>query len=166
MSHVPPDAEVRLNPAAGGETQDPGAPPGEEATSRRRLIGHIRVGLPPSRAFWLFTPRGEEEWAPGWKPRFPVPVPDDTRPGTVFETDAHGQRTVWLVVDRSEGRRISYARVTPGDRAGTVTVVIDAAGQGGEQSDVEVTYDLTALTGAAERDLASFAGTYPDYLRS
>ncbi|HLH57576.1 MAG TPA: SRPBCC family protein [Streptosporangiaceae bacterium] len=137
-----------------------------EASRRQRLTGHIRVALPPDQAFRLFTPRGEEEWATGWKPRFPVPAPDDTRPGTVFETDAHGQRTVWLVVDRSEGRRISYARVTPGERAGTVTVVIDAVGQHGEESDVEVTYDLTALSDATDGDLADFADGYAAYLRS
>jgi hypothetical protein len=139
--------------------------------SRRRLTGRIRVGLPPAGAFRLFTPRGEQDWVPGWKPRFPAPVSDDTEPGTVFETGAHGHRTVWLVLDRQPGRRISYARVTPGDRAGTVTVVINAANdhepdEAASASDVEVIYELTALTEAAARDLAEFARTYPAYLQS
>jgi hypothetical protein len=67
------------------------------------------------------------------------------------------------VTDRQPGRRISYARVTPGDRAGTVTVIITAADQ---HSEVEVTYQLTALTALADDELSEFAGGYPAYLQS
>ena len=130
---------------------------------RRRLTGRIRVALPPAEAFRLFTPRGERDWAHGWDPRFPSPAVDDTEPGTVFETSAHGQHTIWLVTGREAGKRISYARVSPGDRAGTVTVTLSPAGQ---HSEVEVTYELTALTGAAERHLTEFADGYPAYLQS
>jgi hypothetical protein len=116
-----------------------------------------------AQAFLLFTPRGEQNWAHGWRPRFPAPAPDDTEPGTVFETSAHGQRTIWLVTDRDPGRRISYARLTPGDQAGSVTVTVNAVG---DHSEVEVTYLLTALTAAAEGKLAEFADSYPAYLQS
>ena len=131
--------------------------------AQRRLTGRIQVALPPAEAFRLFTPRGEQDWTPGWHPRFPAPAYDDTKPGTVFETSAHGQQTVWLVTDRQPGRRISYARVTPGDQAGIVTVTINAAGR---HSEVEVTYQLTALTGPADRKLREFADGYPAFLRS
>ena len=131
--------------------------------AQRRLTGRIQVALPPAEAFRLFTPRGEQDWTPGWHPRFPAPAYDDTKPGTVFETSAHGQQTVWLVTDRQPGRRISYARVTPGDQAGIVTVTINAAGR---HSEVEVTYQLTALTGPADRKLREFADGYPAYLQS
>ncbi len=53
--------------------------------------------------------------------------------------------------------------MTPGDQAGTVTITISAAGS---HSAVEVTYQLTALTGPASRKLAEFAGHYPAYLQS
>jgi hypothetical protein len=128
-----------------------------------QLTGHIRVALPPGEAFGLFTPRGEQDWVNGWQPRFPVPVPDDTEPGTVFETSAHGQHTIWLVTGRQPGKRISYARVTPGDQAGTVTITISPVGN---HSEVEVTYQLTALTGPAGHKLREFADTYPAYLQS
>jgi len=131
--------------------------------TRRRLTGRIQVALPPGEAFRLFTPRGERDWAHGWDPRFPSPAVDDTEPGTVFETSAHGQHTIWLVADRETGKRIRYARVSPGDQAGTVTVTVSPAGQ---HSEVEVTYELTALTGLAEHKLAEFADGYPAYLRS
>ena len=131
--------------------------------TRRRLTGRIQVGLPPDEAFRLFTPRGEQDWAAGWEPRFPAPASDDTEPGTVFETDAHGQHTIWVVLDRLWGTRICYARVTPGGLAGTVTIVVSAAGR---HSEVDVTYELTELNGAAGHLLRDFARTYPSYLQS
>jgi hypothetical protein len=131
--------------------------------ARQRLTGRIQVDLPPAEAFRLFTPQGEQEWAHGWQPRFPAASPDDTEPGTVFETVAHGQHTVWLVIDREPGERISYARVTPGHQAGTVTVTISAVG---DRSEVEVTYELTALNEAADEELRGFGARYPAYLQS
>jgi Polyketide cyclase / dehydrase and lipid transport len=130
---------------------------------RQRLTGRIEVGLPPAEAFRLFTPRGEQEWAHGWQPRFPAASPDDTEPGTVFETAAHGQHTVWLVIDREPGARIAYARVTPGHQAGSVSVTISAAG---DRSEVEVTYELTALSDAGGEELREFAANYQAYLQS
>jgi hypothetical protein len=131
--------------------------------TRRRLTGRIQVGLPPDETFRLFTPRGEQDWAAGWEPRFPAPAPDDTEPGTVFETDAHGQHTIWLVLDRPGGTRICYARVTPGGLAGTVTIVVSAAGR---HSEVDVTYELIELNGATGHQLRDFARAYPGYLQS
>jgi hypothetical protein len=131
--------------------------------TQRKLTGRIQVPLPPGEAFRLFTPRGEQDWAHGWHPSFPAAAADDTEPGTVFETSAHGQHTIWLVTDRQPGRRISYARVTPGDQAGTVTVTISAADH---HSEAEVTYQLTALTGPATSKLREFADGYTAYLQS
>lgn len=128
------------------------------------LTGRLAVALPPEAAFTLFTPRGEELWVAGWRPRFPVKTGDDSAPGTVFETGAHGEPTIWVVVEREHGRRVSYARVTPGSRAGTVTVEVDADGRGG--STVRVTYELTALTPEGQGPLREFAESYGDFLRS
>jgi hypothetical protein len=132
-------------------------------TSGQRLTGRITVALPPNEACRLFTPRGEQDWAHGWHPRFPAPVLDDDEPGTVFLTVAHGQDTTWLVTGREPGRRISYARVTPGEQAGTVSVTITGAG---DHSEVEVCYQLTALTPAADHKLREFADGYPAFLQS
>lgn len=131
--------------------------------ARRLLTGRIQVALPAREAFRLFTPRGEEAWVDGWQPRFPAPTPDDTEPGTVFETGADGRRTVWVVIERQPGERISYARVVPGEQAGTVTVEI---ADSGAHCDVTVTYHLTALTDSAGDELAGFADRYPVFLQS
>lgn len=129
----------------------------------QRLSDRIHVALPAEEAFQLFTPRGEREWAHGWDPKFPAPTSDDSEPGTVFETDAHGRRGTWLVTDRLRGKRIAYARVVPGETAGTITVTLEAT-EGG--SDVEVVYDLTPLTETGVHYIEQFASGYGDYLRS
>jgi Polyketide cyclase / dehydrase and lipid transport len=128
-----------------------------------RLSERIRVALPAEEAFQLFTPRGECEWARGWDPTFPALTDDDSEPGTVFQIDAHGHRGTWLVTDREWGRRIAYAQVVPGQRAGSVTVTLDAI-EGG--SEVEVVYELTPLSEAGEHDLVQFAENYGDFMRS
>jgi hypothetical protein len=130
---------------------------------RQRLSGRIHVALPAERAFQLFTPRGEREWSHGWDPVFPASTSDDSEPGTVFETDAHGHRGTWLVTDRVRGRRIAYAQVIPGERAGSITVTLDAADGG---SDVEVVYDLTSLSEAGAHHLKQFVDGYDAHLRS
>lgn len=132
-------------------------------SARQRLTGHITVDLPPSEAFRLFTARGERDWAHGWHPRFPVPVADDAEPGTVFETDAHGQHTIWLVTRCEPGKRISYARLTPGHQVGNVTVTLSPSNG---HSEVEVTYDLTALSPNTVPELDEFADGYSAYLQS
>lgn len=135
-----------------------------------RLTGRLSVALPPAEAVDLFTPRGEERWVEGWRPRFPHQADDDTEPGTVFQTDAHGEDTTWVVIRRESGHRsggrhlMGYARVTPGSRAGTVTVAVEAAEGGG--SAVQVTYEMTALSEEGRRTLEEFAAGYDDFLRS
>jgi len=105
----------------------------------------------------------KQDWVPQWKPHFPAPAVDDTAPGTVFETQAHGQTTTWVVVESTSGRRIRYARVTPQVDAGTVTVTLEDVGG---QSEVTVTYELTTLTDAANAHLHAFAARYPAFLQS
>jgi hypothetical protein len=129
-----------------------------------RLTGRISVALPPDEAFVLFTPGGEERWADGWQPVFPSPTEDDAAPGTVFETSAGGEHTIWVVLVREPGRRMSYARVTPGSRAGTVSVELEDGANG--HSSVAVTYALTALSPDGDRQLKEFAAGFSDYLKS
>jgi len=131
--------------------------------ARYTMTGTLTVALPRDRAFRLFTAYGERDWARGWEPRFPQEPADDSDPGTVFETEAHGDATIWVVTECVPGRLIRYARVTPGVRAGTVTVELADVGA---ETAVTVTYDLTALTPDAVAALRDFADGYPAFLRS
>jgi hypothetical protein len=126
-----------------------------------RCQGRFSVALPPEHALGLFTPEGERRWVAGWDPRYPAPERTDG-PGAVFTTAAHGATTIWVMTARSP-TSVAYVRITPGVMAGTVTVVchgmaLDAS------SDVEVIYDLTALTPDGESILASFESGYAAFL--
>jgi hypothetical protein len=136
---------------------------GADTPGRIVVTGVVRVPLPPPETFALFTPSGEKAWATGWAPHFPVPVEDETAIGTVFETDDGKGRTTWVVAGCEPGRRITYARITAGDRAGTVTV--DCGDAGGNATEAQVTYALTALGPEAGQDLATFAAHYDQFLR-
>ena len=127
------------------------------------LDGRLRVPLPVSEAFRLFTARGERDWVAGWDPVFPAPVADDAEAGTVFQTDHGGQHVTWVVVDRDGDRRIRYARVAAGRDAGTVEVRLAPAGP---ETEVTVTYRLTALTPGGDTWLRHFTAHYPDMMRS
>jgi len=134
------------------------------STPLRRVVlhGNVAVALPPEEALTLFTPQGERAWAPGWDPAFPAGGDAEAVPGTVFRTVAHDAETLWVVAGRTS-RSISYARVTPGDRAGTVAVACEPDGAG---TRAEVMYDLTALEPDAEAALDAFAAGYPGFLTS
>jgi hypothetical protein len=70
-------------------------------------------------------------------------------------TTAHAGDTVWIALGD-----LRYARVTPGVQAGTVAVRCEPDGDG---TRAHVTYDLTALSPAA--DLAAFEAEYDAMLR-
>lgn len=127
------------------------------------MTGSLEVDLPPDQAFELFTPRGERRWVPGWEPRFPADSPDDSAPGTVFQTHSGGLTTTWVVVRRTRGRHLRYSRVVADRHAGTVDVRLEPKKKA---STVTVSYDLTALHESAGSDLESFASGFVSYLGS
>ena len=115
----------------------------------------LRLPIEPAAALPHFTPEGERAWVPGWDPE-PLHAPGGSlsREGAVFTTAAKGQETLWIVLryDPSAGAA-DYARVTPGNRLGTVHVRVRADGAGG--SEVDVAYRLTSLSQAGEEVLAA-----------
>ena len=115
------------------------------------LTGSFRLEASPERAMPLFTAEGERAWAPGWDP-----VGDDD----CWTTSAHGTTTYWLTVDRTP-TSARYARVTPGDTAGTVAVTCTGDCTG---TVVTVTYDLHSLGPAGEERLPSFEAGYDGML--
>ena len=140
--------------AAPAPPAPPPAPAGAERIHVRRT-GRLSVPLLPARAFPLFTPLGERRWAPGWDPLFHFPADGEARAGALFSTRGEdGRETLWVIVDwRPERRRVRYARVTPGLRAGTVEV---ACAPGPDRTTVAtVTYDLAALSPEGDADLAT-----------
>lgn len=116
--------------------------------------GRLRVDAAPEHAFQLFTAPGEAFWIDDWDPEV-LSGGDGRARGAVFVTRVGGRDTYWIVVDYDpEAGHARYARIAPGTRAGTVEVAVRADGAGG--SEVEVTYELTALTAEGDGELAAF----------
>lgn len=109
--------------------------------------GMFSLPIPLAEAFPLFTAEGERRWVPGWDPVYLHPGHPSNEAGTVFRTSPGGDETIWLVLQHDPAAgAVEYARVAPGTRAGTVRVRCTALSAGVTQ--VQVTYDLTALTSA------------------
>ena len=123
-----------------------------------RLSHTTRVALGVEEAIRLFTPEGERSWVAGWAPAYPAGPPegDGDAPDTVFVM----QGTTWVVTGRGDLER-AYARVTPGESAGTVTV---RCSPDGEATAVEVTYALTALSAAGEAHLEELADGFDAHI--
>lgn len=122
------------------------------------LTGEVHVDLPPDRAWVLFTPEGERRWVDHWDPQYPAGAVSE-EVGTVFVTGP----TTWIILDFEPGRRVRYARTTPGDRAGLVEVAFAPDETG---TTATVTYALTALSADAAAELESFTAGYPAFLAS
>ena len=119
----------------------------------------LTVDRPQPAALALFTPEGERAWVPGWDPSYLAPHRREGA-GAVFVT-THAEETIWVMVEVGE-RRLRYARVTPGDTAGTVTVtVVDAAPT---RTRLRVEYDLTALGPRGAERLATFRENFANYI--
>jgi hypothetical protein len=117
----------------------------------------INVPLPADEAMPLFTARGERRWVEGWDPEFPAGEPSEEGEGTVFVTTAHDRSTYWVVA-ASDADRVRYARTTPGLTAGTVEV--RRRGSDARSTQIDVTYDLSALTAQGAAELDVFAAGY------
>jgi hypothetical protein len=127
----------------------------DDVTTRRvENSGSFLLSIAAKDAVFLFTAEGERQWVPGWAPH--VLGSGDQRKGLVFLTGQGSDLTIWTVIDSDfEGGRHLYSRVTPGVRAGLVEVRVSQEGSG---SRVDVSYDMTALPGAAEDALAPYEG--------
>jgi hypothetical protein len=118
----------------------------------------ITVSLPADEAMPLFTARGERRWVEGWDPEFPAGEPTEEDEGTVWITTAGDRTTCWVVAAK-DAERVRYARTTPGFAAGTVEVR-RRGGSDARETELDITYDLTALTGEGEAELDDFAATF------
>lgn len=120
-------------------------------------VHSITLPLAVEAAFPLFTPIGEMDWVPDWRPSFVHPADGRTCRGMVFTTDHGGEETLWTVVDYDEaGHYARYSRVTPGSRS--VLVEIRCIALGPAETGVEVRYALTGLSDAGNQVIRAFVG--------
>ena len=110
------------------------------------------VERPLERAFELFTPEGERQWAPGWDPTYLHPADGKPQRGMVFTTDHSNEHTLWTMTRyEPDAGLVEYQRITPGSRMGSV--LVQCAALGPARTRVTVAYTLTALTEEGNRML-------------
>jgi len=118
----------------------------------------ISVPLPPDRAMGLFTPKGEEDWVPGWRPNYVSPPSGETCQDMIFTTGAGHDLTIWTCLAWSpEAGRVRYLRNTPSSRIAFVEVI--CAADGPARSTVRVSYRFIALTPEGAAYVATITDT-------
>lgn len=111
--------------------------------SQSHLI-HVSVGV--ERAFPLFEPLGEKQWAHGWNPEILYPGSGVAQEGAVFTTQHPGEPAkIWTIIaHEKEQAHVMYINVLP--HAYTSRIDVRCEPDGMEASSVHVTYTLTALS--------------------
>jgi hypothetical protein len=88
--------------------------------------GTFECGTDVQRAFALFTPEGEKQWAASWSFEPVYPVGSPTSENDIFLTGTSGHSegpSVWIVSRYSpERHEIEYQRVDPGVKVGRIRV--------------------------------------------
>ena len=128
---------------------------------QREFSHEITVARSLSEALPLFTPRGEEEWVPGWKPEYIDPKSGDTQAEMLFVTSHGNQRTFWTCLAWQPGDgHVRYLKITPDSQIGFVDV--QCRSDGPDKTIVRVMYQLNGLSDSGlahlnEMTEASFA---------
>ncbi len=109
--------------------------------------------LSPDVALQFFTPLGEMEWVPDWRPVWLDPPNGETSEGMVFLTGAGRERTVWTCLAWVPARGYArYLRVTPATRLAFVDIRCRQLGNG---TRVSVGYRFRALTDEGRSEIAA-----------
>jgi len=103
----------------------------------------------------LFGADKERVWAHGWNPQFIHPLPAADEPGMVFTVAHDHLKAAWVNTefDAKKGR-IQYVYVIPD---ALVTVITLQLTPQGNQTQVEVEYDRTALSAEADAHVRHMA---------
>jgi hypothetical protein len=134
---------------------------------RATRTASIRLNGPPDRAFLLFTPLGERQWAAGWEPIPIYPASGQAEPGAVFSTrHGDGPPTIWTVtIFDPHTRRVSYVRVAPDSLH--VAIDVDCVADGPIATRATVTYTYTGLSERGNESIdAMTEEAYREYISS
>lgn len=103
----------------------------------------------------LFGAEKERAWAPKWDPHFVHPQPATDEQGMVFTVAHDHLQSVWVntVLDLKNGR-MQYVYVIPD---ALVTVIELKLTPAGNQTQVEVEYERTALSAQADEHVRQMA---------
>lgn len=120
----------------------------------------ITLPLSADQAFPLFTPEGERLWIADWNPHYFYPANGETLIGMVFTTGHGDEVTYWTMIDFDMvAHSVRYSRVTPGSRSVFVEVRCRAVSE--DETEVKVSYTLTALSEAGNATISAFVEGFP-----
>ena len=123
----------------------------------------FRIDQPAETLFPLFSAEGEKLWVPGWDYEN-ISGSDGMHEDFIFLTkshdhSSHDEDTIWLVKSYDPDRYyVQFYRVEPGEKVGLVTVrciEVDLS-----TTDVEVTYEYTALSEIGTKFLEDFTSDH------
>lgn len=111
--------------------------------------GGFTLAAPMSKAFPLFEPIPEKQWAEGWEPTPVYPANGETVEGMVFTSShTHEPDIVWTLVHYDPAsHEITYVNVMPGVRLGRIDIRCSETSEG---TRVNVRYSFTALSAGNE----------------
>jgi len=128
----------------------------------------FKMHQPADVLFPLFSAEGEKLWVPGWDYKN-ISGSEGMHEDFIFLTQSHGgsaQDIIWLVKSYDpEKYYVQFYRVEPEDKVGLVTVRCIEIEE--NVTDVEVTYEYTALSEPGEKFIAHFtAEHYQEFISS
>jgi len=121
------------------------------------------IDQPADILFPLFSAEGEKLWVPGWDYEN-ISGSDGMHEDFIFLTKNHDHKsaevdTIWLVKRyEPETFCVQFYRVEPGQKVGLITVRCIEVDQ--VKTDIEVTYEYTALGESGKRFLEKFTSDY------
>lgn len=156
-----------------------GALCGAVVVAAPRIVGHLHAALhgghggtsgervhteekfaftakaPMEKVAPLFGADKERGWSPGWNPHFVFPVPPVDQAGMVFTVAHDHLRATWINTEFDlKNGRIRYVYVIPDALVTEITLRLTPAG---EQTQVEVEYNRTALSAEADAHVRHLA---------
>ena len=123
----------------------------------------FRIDQQVETLFPLFSAEGEKLWVPGWD-YVNISGSESMHEDFIFLTkshdhSAHDEDTIWLVKRYDpEIYYVQFYRVEPGQKVGLITVQCNEVDQ--NISDVEVTYEYTALSEIGTKFLEDFTADH------
>jgi hypothetical protein len=124
------------------------------AQGHERTEFHFTLNVDYETAAPLFGAWAERQWAPDWKPDFVYPMPPKDQEGAVFRVGAGtAHDAVWmLTVFDLAGGRVQYALLL---NQVVFTRIDIRLARNGQETDVAVAYEWTALDSSANGHLKS-----------
>jgi hypothetical protein len=118
----------------------------------RTFSGSVTLEVEPSEAFPLFSPVGERQWVPGWKPDLLYPIGVDWAEGQLFCTREEYGDAIWIVsrLDKANWN-VFYYRVEPGRYVARIDIRVIPYDHG--HSQVLIVYSFVGLSEAGNNEI-------------